>query len=61
MRLANDKSHGLLCAVDVFDGRAVAATQAGAYAYDGWANVQGGLIKRSLPWLRFGTDATSMH
>ena len=24
--------------------------QAGAYSYDGWANVHGGLIKRSLPW-----------
>ena len=49
MRLAND---GKLCEVDVYDGHAVAATQAsGSYGYDGWANVQKGLIKRDVPWL----------
>ena len=50
MRLANDRSRGALCSVDLYDGRAGASTQAGAFAYDGWANVHSGLIKRDLPW-----------
>ena len=50
MRLANDRSKGVLCAVDMYDGRAVGATQAGAYSYDGWSGVHSHLVKRDVPW-----------
>ena len=43
MRLATDRA---ICSVDVYDGRGAASTQAGSYAYDGWANVHQGLIER---------------
>ena len=48
MQMASDRA---ICAVDVYDGRGAAATQNGTYAYDGWANVHQGLIKRDMPWL----------
>ena len=39
LSMAADKTHGQLCAVDPYDGRGVAATQRGAFEYNGWAGV----------------------
>eukprot|EP00966_Prymnesium_polylepis_P233084 5390594-Prymnesium_polylepis.1 len=50
MAMAADKSEGDICAVDPYEGRAVAATQRGAFEYTGWAGVHKQLIKRELPW-----------
>jgi hypothetical protein len=56
MRMADDKTQGVLCTTDVFDKN---AGRGGPYAYTGWSNIHKGLIKRPVPWVGLVREYTS--